>query len=111
MAAYFSRSGGSPISPPGSVTYQSSNYQILSTDFYIGCTAGGITITLPVAAAVSAGQMYIIKDESGTALSSHITVNTGDGTNIDGNSSVSLYTNFMSLTILWTGHNSRWSVV
>jgi hypothetical protein len=111
MSAYFTRSGGAPASfnVPGSVVKTSTSYAILPTNFYIGCLSGGITITLPLGSSVSTGQTYVIKDESGTALSSNITINPSGPNLIDGNTSVKLYNNYMSLTLLWTG--TLWSVI
>ena len=110
MAAYFTRTGGSPVLPPSSVrTVTSGTYQILSTDFYIGCNGTGITITMPLGSVVNPGQMFVIKDESGNALANNVTINPTSPNLIDGNTNVKLYTNYMSLTLLWTG--SRWSIV
>jgi hypothetical protein len=109
MAAYFTRTGGSPVFPPSSVVTTSSNYSVKSTDFYIGCNGTGITITLPLGSTVNPGQSFVVKDESGLALVNNVTINPTSPNGIDGNSSVKLYTNYMSLTFLWTG--ARWSIV
>lgn len=80
------------------------NYTVLTTDCIIGktgITGGGDTVTLPDPATVGTDQVFIIKDESGTAATNNITVNTAAG-NIDGastfvininNGSASFYTN------------------
>jgi hypothetical protein len=68
MAAYFTRTGGSPVFPPSSVkSVVSGAYQIIPTDFYIGCNGTGITITLPLGSSVNPGQVFVVKDESGQA--------------------------------------------
>lgn len=110
MAAYFSRTGGSPVFSPSSVkSVTSGTYQVLSTDFYIGCNGSGITITMPLGSVVNPGQMFVIKDESGNALVNNITINPTSPNLIDTNSAVKLYTNYMSLTLLWSG--SLWSII
>jgi hypothetical protein len=86
----------------------SGTYQILASDYYIGCDGSGITIVLPLGSTISTGKQYIIKDESGNALLNNVTIS-GNGSLIDGNSTIKLYTNYMSLTLLWTG--SRWSII
>ena len=108
MAAYFTRTGGSPIVPPSSVkSVTSGTYQIVPSDFYIGCNGVGITVTLPLGSSVNPGQSFVIKDESGNARVNTIQV-TGSNT-IDGSSSVTLNQNYISLTFLWTG--ALWSIV
>lgn len=107
MAAYFTRTGGSPVFIPSPVKLISSNYSVQNTDFYIGCNGVGITVTLPIGSSVNPGQSFVIKDESGNARVNTIQV-TGSNT-IDGSSSVTLNQNYISLTFLWTG--ALWSIV
>lgn len=77
-----------------------------SNDTHIGCTSGGITITLP--ASPLTGEYHEIKDSNGNATGSNITIS-GNGNNIDGSSSVQLTLNYTSLSIRFNG--TKWSVV
>jgi hypothetical protein len=100
------------INIPGTVTVHpvtSGSYSVLISDYYIGCNGTGITIVLPLGSTIFTGKQYVIKDESGNALINNVTINATSPNLIDGNSTVKLYTNYMSLTLLWTG--SRWSIV
>jgi hypothetical protein len=108
MAAYFTTTGGSPVTIPGSVRLVTGSTQIEPTDYYIGCNGTGIILTLPPGVGVVAGKSYFIKDESGLAATNHITVN-GNGNLIDGNSSLTIVVNYLSLGILWTG--TKWSII
>ena len=87
---------------------QGTNYGAQITDYYIGCSAG-ITVTLPLGATLTAGKQYVIKDESGNATSSHITVASTSPNLIDGSSTVIISINYASVTVYWTG--ARWSIV
>jgi len=72
-----------PILPRTAVS--DANYTILATDYLVAYTAltAARTATLPAAAASNAGQMWIVKDESGAAATYAIAVKTSGG-NIDG---------------------------
>ena len=114
MAAYFSRSGGAPVSLsiPGAVRKISASYAMSPTDFYIGCNGTGITVTLPAASSVTPGQIYIIKDESGLATSSpsyRFTLLVSGSDTIDGGPSATIVTGYSAITVLWTG--SLWSII
>lgn len=81
------------------------NYSVLVSDYIVsktGITGGGDTVTLPSAAASGEGAIYIIKDESGTAYTNNISIDTGGG-NIDGAASQVIDQNYMSLTIYCNG--------
>ena len=102
-----------PVFSPSSVkSVTSGTYQVLSTDFYIGCNGTGITVTLPLGSLVNHGQMFVIKDESGLATSSpayRFTV-LGSGSNtIDGGSRAQILTGYSAITVLWTG--ILWSII
>ena len=104
MAAYFTRTGGSPVFAPVAVKKITSSYSMQNTDFYVGCSGSGIVVTLPVGP--TPGQSFVVKDESG---SSSITVNTSDSKTIDGSATQVLAANFISVTFLWTG--TAWSII
>lgn len=83
------------------------DYNILTSDYYIGVTstAAPRTITLPSAVTVGNGGVYIIKDESGGAAINNITIATTGGQTIDGSSSVIINTNYSSITVNSDGSN------
>jgi hypothetical protein len=66
-------------------TAVSANYTILASDYIVAytSTSSAFTATLPAAATGNAGQVWIVKDESGAAATHNITVKTSGGT-IDG---------------------------
>jgi hypothetical protein len=90
------------------VTGRATNYGAQITDYYIGCSAG-ITVTLPNGATLTAGKQYVIKDESGNAAVSHITIAPYSGDLVDGQTSLTLVVNYGAVTLYWTG--SKWSIV
>jgi hypothetical protein len=90
---------------------QSSNYaysQLYPT--YIGCSAGGITITLPyIQYNHQEGAIIIIKDESGAAATNPITITSPDSSPIDGNTNFIIDSNYGSVTLV--SRSTFWSVV
>lgn len=79
----------------------SMNYTATSDDYYIGATAGGITIKFPLGVV---GKVYIVKNQ---APSGSITVK-GTGQNIDQSSDKTLGGN-ASLVVVFDG--TRWNVI
>lgn len=75
---------------------------VLATDYLIGCTAGGITITLQ--AAPGTNRILVIKDESGTGTATPTTIS-GNGKTIDGTPTISLDQNYMSFNLYFNGTN------
>lgn len=75
---------------------------VLSTDYLIGCTASNITITLE--AAPTALRILIIKDQSGTATATPITIS-GNGKNINGSATLSLDQSYASFNLYYNGTN------
>lgn len=59
----------------------SNSYTLSTDDYYVGVTAGALTITLPKASLVNNGHTVVIKDESGLGT----TVNAATGDKIDTN--------------------------
>lgn len=99
---WYTISQGSSSGGGGSSTAyssQSSNYSATSSDDVIGCSVGGITITLPDASTVDAGKRITVKDEGGNAGDSAITIDT-DGGNIDGESSTTIDVGYGSQTFV-----------
>jgi hypothetical protein len=66
-------------------TAVSANYTVLASDYIVAytSTSSAFAATLPAAATGNAGQVWIVKDESGAAATNNITVKTSGGT-IDG---------------------------
>jgi len=106
MAAYFSRTGGAPgyFNPPSGIQHVVASYAASPSDYYIGVSGSGITVTLPSSSLIYSGKTLYIKDESGNS----VTV-AGNGNLIDGSASVTLNRNYMCLQVMWTG--SFWSVI
>jgi len=91
-------------------TATAANLTLDVDDYYIGVTstAAARTITLPTAA-VSAGKSYIIKDESGGALTNNITIDTETSETIDGVNTYVISSNYGSVTVICDGTN--WFIV
>jgi len=83
-----------------------STIDVLASDYYIGVNGTGVTVRLPTG--VPTGKTYVIKDESGTASTNHITLS-GNGNTIDGSATLTMVANYMSLQVIWTG--SFWSII
>ena len=73
-----------------------SNYTVLLEDYIIGVTntSSPRTITFPVASSSNIGQVYVVKDESGTASTNNIICIVSGGGLIDGQSSFSINQNY-----------------
>ncbi|NBP01338.1 MAG: hypothetical protein EBU90_14580 [Proteobacteria bacterium] len=85
---------------------QSGTINVSISDYYIGCnTAAPVTINLPAAATAGIGKTYIIKDETGQALTNNITVNPAVGENIDTASGYLIANGFQSITLVCDGSN------
>lgn len=91
---------------------KSSNYNIATTDDYIGCdsSGGSFTLTLPLANTVQSGKRYIIKDEVGSATTNNISIARSGSDLIDGQTGESLTTNYESITLVCDGA-SKWFIV
>ena len=86
----------------------SSSYQVSTDDYYVGVTAGSLTITLPKASLVNNGHMVVIKDESGLGT----TVNASTGDKIDTNVTPGTATllAYESLTLVCNGAD-KWLLI
>jgi hypothetical protein len=71
----------------------------------VGCTAAGISITLPSSMASVAGTVVVVKDESGGAAASPITIGTEAGATIDGAATESINSNYGALGFWSNGTN------
>lgn len=83
------------------VKLTSANYTATSSDYYIGGTTGGITITFP---AGTVGKVYIVKNQAGAG---NVTVK-GTGQNIDQSGDKNLGNN-ASIIVVFDG--TRWNTI
>ena len=86
---------------------KTTNYQISTTDYYIGVDSvnSPITLTLPAAAAALEGQTWIVKDEGGASNSNNIII-TGSGVDaetIDGTNQIVLESPYASVQVYCNG--------
>lgn len=91
-------------------TVNAVNYTGVSTDRYIAnigtLTSAGITITLPAASSVNAGQVLYVSDESGTCSTSNvITIAAAGSDTIDGAASKVLRTAYGYSILIANGSN------
>jgi len=95
--------------PDGTISLSntSSEGTVIKTDF-IATTYGAQTRTLYLSN-VPPYTLYTIKDISGNASVNNITINTGDGALIDGQTSIVLNTDYSSVTLVNDGSN--WFII
>ena len=79
------------------------SYAVLSTDYIIAVTSNAAARTITLPAAPSTNQVFIIKDEAGTAQSANNITVSGNGSNIDGAATFVINTNFGSLSVYFNG--------
>ena len=81
-----------------------------STDHFIGVDTGSqaVTITLPATTSVTVGKIFLVKDEGGNAGTNNITVATTGDVNIDGRSTITLDSDYASISVYYNG--TEWSV-
>jgi hypothetical protein len=110
--------GGSLLSTPGTVqtlegTSAGGDLAIAAADTFVAVdvdTTATRTITLPLASAVSAGRLYLIKDVTGSATDNPITLAISGSDTIDGESSVSMESDF---GCIWVRRSSAttWTII
>ena len=86
------------------VNHAASPYTVLTADSFLACdpTAGTISIVLPNAP--STGRIIYIKDSTGLAATSNITITTvGGSVTIDGVTSYVLNNNYQSVSLVFDG--------
>lgn len=90
-------------------TVNNANYSAVSTDRYIaqiGTLTGSITITLPAASSVNAGQELYVGDESGTASTTDVITVAGNGTDtINGSASKTIRSAYGFMLLKSNGSN------
>ena len=88
------------------VNNAASPYTVLSTDEFIAVnvTGGAVTIRLPNS--TTTGRVITVKDSNGLAATSNISVTTVGGTvTIDGQTTYTMATNYLSLNLIFDGTN------
>lgn len=83
------------------VKLTNTNYTALATDYYIGTTTAGITITLPLGIV---GKTYVVKNQ----VNGNITVTGTGGQKLDTANTKQLGTND-SITVVFDG--ARWNII
>ena len=91
-------------------TFSNTNYTCLSTDRYVaqtGTLTASVTITLPAASSVNAGQSLEISDESGSVSGTNYFNITPNGTDTlnGGNASKSFRTPYQRISLISNGSN------
>lgn len=84
------------------------NYTLLDSDHFVcktAITGGGDTLTLPVAATVAAGTVFVITDESGSAGTNPITVDGNASETIDGALTLDIDVDYGFIAIYTDGAN------
>lgn len=85
------------------------NLSIFESVIRVDTSSIAITLTLPSQKAV--GQVYIIKDSTGSAAARNITIVDNDGKTIDGLASFIISANHGSVIIQWDITNDNWVVI
>lgn len=86
-----------------------SDYTIQATDYIIGVNTNldNVSITLPDASQVFAGQIFIIKDETGNSETNPVQVNVQvPGQLLDGSEVINLNSNYSAISIYCDGVNN-----
>lgn len=104
------------ISTSGTTNYTYTNvnnaaspYTVLSTDEYISVDTSGGVVSLLFPNAATSGRTYIVKDRTGTAAASNITITTvGGAVNIDGATTYVINNNYGSVQLM--GNSSTYEL-
>lgn len=88
--------------------FVSGSYSVSSSDNIIFCntSSGAVDVTLPTP---SRGREIVIKDWSGSSSTNNITIDTPLAGQIDGSATLTLNTNYESVTLVSDGNN--WSII
>lgn len=89
------------------------NYNIATTDDYVGCNTqvASLNLYLPAANTVPSGKKYIIKDEGGNTTTNPISLIPDGLDEIDGdNATLSMNVDYESLTLVCNGSDS-WYII
>lgn len=87
-----------------SVNHAASPYTVLSTDEFLAVNVSGGVVSILLPNAPVTGRVYYIKDSTGGAATSNITVTTvGGAVNIDGATSFVMNTAYESISVIFDG--------
>jgi len=89
--------------------YVNSEYTMQTTDYIIGVNTSldNVSITLPDASQVSAGQIFIIKDETGNSETNPVQISVQvEGQLIDGSQVINLNSNYSAISLYCDGQNN-----
>ena len=93
----------------GSLTFKRTttaiDYNVQTSDFYIGVTDTSAPRTITLPAAAPEGMSFCIKDESGGAFTNNITVDVSGGGLIDGDATTTINANYDALWFISDGTN------
>jgi hypothetical protein len=93
-------------------TCVSATTTIAISDYYVGVKyPAACAIALNAGISFNPGQRIIIKDESGAAGTNHITITANGTDKIDGQSTVTISTNFGVVHLIWNSVTDVWSVI
>jgi hypothetical protein len=87
----------------------SSPYTILSTDDHISVTTASVAITTNLPAIVD-GKIYHIKDQDGNAAGNNITVSPAGGDTVENAASLTISTNYASVTLIGNSTTNNWEI-
>lgn len=86
------------------VNHAQSPYTVVSTDEYISCDPSGGTISILLPNAPTTYREFVIKDRTGSASTSNISVTTvGGAVTIDGQTTYTIAGNYGSISLLFNG--------
>jgi|TARA_R110000824_G_scaffold199485_4_gene383464 hypothetical protein len=88
-----------------SVGVANTTYTAAATDYYISvdCSATAVDVKLPLASALSDGQTYVVKDQSGDSETYNIKITASGADLIDGQSSVVLQSPYAAIQLFCNG--------
>jgi hypothetical protein len=86
------------------LNHASSTYVVLSTDFFLSCDTSGGVLQINLPNAPTTGRAFVVKDKTGSALTSNITITTvGGSVTIDGATSFVLNANYQAINLIFNG--------
>lgn len=105
-AQYSLSTPGTTVIAIKSIAFAASPYTALITDQFLACQSSGGAITIRLPNAPATGRTFIIKDASGAAAASNISVTTVGGTvTLDGQTTYTMSTNYQSINVIYDGAN------
>jgi hypothetical protein len=89
-----------------SVNHAASPYTVLTTDEFLKVDVSGGVVTIKLPNSTTTGRVITIKDATGNAATSNISVTTvGGSVTIDGQTTYTIATNYLSITVIFDGTN------